>query len=131
MYMNSEQKSSLKEQLLQLEKQLLQPEIRTSTEALADLLADDFFEFGSSGKVLYKDGSIREEGLSPVKMTLSGFDIHPLSADIVLTTYHICNEVTTQHSLRSSIWKRKDGKWKMHFHQGTKTTPAQNKEVLD
>ena len=39
----------LKEQLLQLEEKLLLPEIRTSREELTNLLASDFFEFGSSG----------------------------------------------------------------------------------
>ena len=59
--------------------------------------------------------------LGEVRMTLSDFEIHPLSEEIVLTTYRICNELNEQHSLRSSIWKIVDGDWKMHFHQGTKT----------
>ena len=113
--------SSLKEQLLQLEEQLLKPEIRTSKDKLSKLLADTFFEFGSSGKVLYKDEDISEMTLGEVRMTLSEFEVHPLSEEIVLTTYRIYNEVNEQHSLRSSIWKIVDGDWKMHFHQGTKT----------
>ena len=112
--------SSLKEQLLQLEEKLLKPEIRKSKDELSKLLADTFFEFGSSGKVLYKDEDIGEMTLGEVRMTLSDFEIHPLSEEIVLTTYRIFNEVNEQHSLRSSIWKIVDGNWKMHFHQGTK-----------
>jgi hypothetical protein len=117
-----EYRTSLREQLLQLEEKLLKTEIRTSKEELSHILADAFFEFGSSGKVLYKDESIGEEGLSVVQMKLSDFDIHPLSEEIVLTTYRIYNEVNKEHSLRSSIWKLIDGSWKMHFHQGTKTS---------
>ena len=113
--------SSLKEQLLQLEEKLLKLEIRKSNDELSKLLADTFFEFGSSGKVLYKDEDISEMTLGEVRMTLSDFEIHPLSEEIVLTTYRIYNEVNEQHSLRSSIWKIVDGAWKMHFHQGTKT----------
>jgi hypothetical protein len=41
-----------KEQLYQLEQRLLQPEVRRSKDDLAILLADDFVEFGSSGRVL-------------------------------------------------------------------------------
>ncbi|MEH6942217.1 DUF4440 domain-containing protein [Bacillus sp. JJ722] len=115
-------KSSLKQQLLHLEEKLLKPEIRTSKDELANILADDFFEFGSSGKVLYKDESIDEVSLSIVQMKLSDFEIHPLSEEIVLSTYRIYNEINQQHSLRSSIWKFIDGRWKMCFHQGTKTT---------
>ena len=113
--------SSLKEQLLQLEEKLLKLEIRKSNDELSKLLADTFFEFGSSGKVLYKDEDISEMTLGEVRMTLSDFEIHPLSEEIILTTYRIYNEVNEQHSLRSSIWKIVAGAWKMHFHQGTKT----------
>lgn len=116
-------KSSLKEHLLQMEEMLLKPEIRTSKEELTNLLADDFFEIGSSGKVLYQNESISEEGIGAVRMKLSNFDIHPLSDEIVLTTYRIYNEVNKKHSLRSSIWKLTEGSWKMHFHQGTITGP--------
>ena len=110
----------LKQHLLQLEEKLLQPEIRASKEELTNLLSDTFFEFGSSGKVLYKDENIGEMTLGEVRMQLSDFEIHPLSDEIILTTYQIYNELNKQHSLRSSIWKLNDGRWKMHFHQGTK-----------
>lgn len=56
-------------------------------------------------------------------MKVSDFEIHPLSEEIVLATFRTYNEGNKQHSLRSSIWKLIDGKWKMHFHQGTPTTP--------
>ncbi|WP_243290461.1 DUF4440 domain-containing protein [Bacillus sp. FJAT-47783] len=113
--------NELKEKLLELEEKLLKPEIRASRNELKQLLADNFFEFGSSGRVLYKNEDIREEGIGVVKMTLSDFEIHPLSDEIVLTTYRIFNEVNKQHTLRSSIWKSINGKWRMVFHQGTKT----------
>ncbi|MDO7485773.1 DUF4440 domain-containing protein [Peribacillus frigoritolerans] len=105
-----ESESSLKEHLHQLEEKLLKPEIRTSQKELNNLLADNFFEFGSSGKVLYKDEGISEKGIGEVKMTLSDFEIHPLSEEIMLTIYRIFNEVKKQHSLRSSIWKFRDGR---------------------
>ncbi|MFF2876175.1 DUF4440 domain-containing protein [Gottfriedia sp. NPDC057991] len=110
---------SLKEHLCMLEERLLKPEIRTSQVELKKLLANEFFEFGSSGRVLYKDQL--ENGIGTVKMTLSDFEIHPLSDEITLVTYRIFNEVKKQDSLRSSIWKFKDGQWKMYFHQGTPT----------
>jgi hypothetical protein len=114
----------LKEQLLELEEKLLKPEIRASRNELTKLLSDNFVEFGSSGKVLYKNEEISEEGIGVVKMTLSDFEIHPLSDEIVLTTYRIFNEVNKQHTLRSSIWKSNNGSWQMVFHQGTKTNSS-------
>lgn len=112
---------NLKEHLRQLEEKLLKPEVRSSRAELEKLLAEEFFEFGSSGKVLYKDEEIAEEGIGVVKMKMSEFEIHTLSDEIVLATYRIFNETSQQHSLRSSTWKKNVDGWKMVFHQGTKT----------
>ncbi|WP_397538339.1 DUF4440 domain-containing protein [Rummeliibacillus pycnus] len=113
---------SLKEHILQLEEKLLKPEIRSSQTELSNLLSENFFEFGSSGKILYKNEGISQDGIAVVKMTLSNFEIHPLSEEIVLATYRIYNVESKQHSIRSSIWKLSEGRWKMVFHQGTKTS---------
>ena len=110
----------LKEHLQQLEQDLLKTEIRQSKERLSEYLSPSFFEIGSSGKTLYKERGIATEGLRVVKMGLSNFEIYPLSENIVLATYKIFDEISKQTSLRSSIWKRENGKWKMQFHQGTK-----------
>lgn len=111
----------LKECIKKLEEKLLTPEVRSSRTELKKLLADEFFEFGSSGRVLYQDEDFEEGGIGIIKVTLSDFDIHPLSENIVLATYRTFNELTNQHALRSSIWKLNEGVWKMVFHQGTKT----------
>ncbi|OMP68702.1 nuclear transport factor 2 family protein [Domibacillus epiphyticus] len=120
-----ESQLSLKKHLLHLEQKLLKPEIRTSRQELTKLLADEFFEFGSSGHIWYRKDGISEEGIGVVKMTLYDFDIHQLSSDSVLATYRTFNEETMQHTLRSSIWKFKDERWQMFFHQGTKTKDRQ------
>ncbi|MBT2679343.1 DUF4440 domain-containing protein [Bacillus sp. ISL-35] len=114
---------NLKNHLQELEEKLLTPEVRSSKTELKKLLADEFFEFGSSGRVLYKDEDF-EGGIGVIKVKLSNFEIHPLSDEIVLATYRTFNEQTKQYALRSSIWKLNEGKWKMVFHQGTKTGPS-------
>ena len=54
----------------ELEERLLQPDVRSSAEEIAKLLADEFIEFGSSGRVFNKDHVIealrdeQPEGLS-------------------------------------------------------------------
>lgn len=105
--------------ICELEEKLLNTEVRTSPDELSRLLADDFFEFGSSGKVWHKRDLMGEEGAGEVRMTLSGFELHPLSGEAVLATYRIMNEETGGETLRSSIWKFRDGRWQMFFHQGT------------
>lgn len=54
-------------------------------------------------------------------MTLSNFEINPLSENVVLATYRVYDRTREHHTLRSSIWKLIDGKWQMFFHQGTIT----------
>lgn len=112
---------NLKQHLFKLETNLLNPEIRQSANELNKFLADDFFEFGSSGNIWYKSDSVNGRGISIRKMTLSNFEIHPLSSESVLTTYRVNDETRKQLTLRSSIWKKLDGDWKMYFHQGTIT----------
>ncbi|MFB6467839.1 DUF4440 domain-containing protein [Cytobacillus sp. Hz8] len=114
--------TELKLQLLKLEQALLSPEIRTSPQKLEQFLADDFFEFGSSGTIWYKKDSVEGGGLTVRKMTLTDFSIYPLSEDVVFTTYRIQDETRNRETLRSSIWKWKDGRWQMFFHQGTITS---------
>lgn len=113
--------TNLKTHLKELEENHLKPEIRTSSEALDRLLADDFFEFGSSGVVIYKKDCVGDDGIGIREMSLHDFEIHPLSSEVVLTTYRIRDETRKKNSLRSSIWKYIDGRWQMFFHQGTVT----------
>lgn len=111
-----------------LETSLHRPELRTSPQQVADLLADDFMEFGKSGRVYNKRGTIDAlagEG-SPTSSALievADFSVKRLSSDVVLVTYRsIRSPAKAQKSnevLRSSIWKLNADRWQMCFHQGT------------
>ena len=120
--------NGLEAELLALERALLDPEVRRSPERVDALLADEFVEFASSG-VAYDKRRILEvlqdEALAddPVTRSLAHFEAVPLGEDVALTRYRLlrrrsANEEPTQ-SLRSSIWRRRDGRWQMAFHQGT------------
>jgi aminoglycoside 6'-N-acetyltransferase len=100
-----------------LEQSLLDPCVRQSTGQLNKLIADDFLEFGSSGKVYNKQDCIKPDETSR-KFAVSEFKIKELSKDVTLATYKTTEDGIA--ALRSSIWKRYDGEWKMIFHQGTK-----------
>jgi hypothetical protein len=115
--------------LRNLEEQLLQPETRRSAAKTSDLLADDFVEFGSSGRIFDKSkiiDALRQERQSySVQPYITDFSVRWLCTDTVLATYRlvVCDSAKTmeRHTLRSSIWKSVDGKWQMIFHQGTPT----------
>ncbi len=118
--------SSLYEQIYDLEDRLLQPEIRGSREEISMLLADDFVEFGVSGRTFDKLQVVEELPHSPaVPVIIKDFQVKVLSPDVVLVTYRAVktNEFREEmrNSLRSSIWKFLDGRWQMVFHQGTRT----------
>jgi hypothetical protein len=103
-----------------LEEQLLQPELRTSPERLAALLADEFIEIGSSGRVYNKQQIIdllRHEGGQGSPPTLRDFSARRLAAEVILVIYSIVESQT----IRSSVWKLIDGRWQMVFHQGTRS----------
>ena len=112
-------------QLRHLEKLLLQQEVRASRERLAALLADDFVEFGSSGKVFDKRKVIAALTKEPsAKMYLSKFALTMLADNIALVTYRAIHRAARGRrpvqSLRSSIWRLREGDWQMVFHQGTR-----------
>lgn len=108
----------------ELEEQLLNQEMRRLPEQLELLISDDFMEFGSSGRIYNKmeviDAMLTE---SPRLISTVDFNVTELSQEIVLVTYCAAvsdiSTATTTYSRRSSIWKNKDGNWKIVFHQGT------------
>ena len=111
-------------QLRKLEEDLLQPEIRKDREAVAALLADDFCEFGSSGKVFSKPEIIQAlQTEESSQISIADFRVQSLTSGIALVTYRAVEqgeagrEIRT--SLRSSVWVMRDEEWQMLFHQGT------------
>lgn len=122
--------NSLEEQIRQLEERLVNPAVRKSEMELNDLLADEFVEVGSSGKIYDKRQTIQtllEE--SGFRAMMTNFKILVLSADCVLLSYRAAislntDETKTVFSLRSSIWKRNGDQWQIIFHQGTPSNPC-------
>jgi hypothetical protein len=120
---------ALSEHLRKLEESMAKPEIRRSPEELARLLADDFREFGGSGRVFDKGQIIDAlKNQPPVQLWLDEFQVKCLAPDVALVTYRgncrfpESDKVT--HSLRSSIWRNRDGRWEVVFHQGTPSGQA-------
>lgn len=114
------------EQLRALEEELLRPEVRRSGDRTAALLADEFVEFGSSGRVISKHDAI--EGMAkeaPARWAVSHFKAVPLDQGVMLVTYRATRQDIAGgppvESLRSSVWKVIGGRWQIVFHQGTRS----------
>lgn len=110
--------ANLKEHLKELEESHIRIEVRRSREKLDKILADDFFEIGSSGYMFDKKECL-ESGVVVTEMSLHNYEIYPLAPDVVLSTYFIADKTRNRNTLRSSIWKLIDGRWQLYFHQGT------------
>lgn len=106
--------------LRQLEESLLQPDVRKS-RTLVDLLADEFIEFGSSGRVYTKADLVAAlQAEAPSEQTTSDLHVVRLGPDAALLTYRIDHHREPPvHTLRSSVWQRTGGQWRMVFHQAT------------
>lgn len=111
-----------------LETSLHRPDTRMSPQQVSDLLADEFFEFGKSGRVYNKQitvDALASEGSSGTTIVpqVADFSVTSLSSDVVLVTYRsirVADETSKSfETLRSSIWKLSSGRWQMVFHQGT------------
>ncbi|WP_202412401.1 DUF4440 domain-containing protein [Halobacillus litoralis] len=111
---------SLKKELKNMENQHLLLSTRESTERLDHILADDFWEIGSSG-MPYDKKFCLDQGVVLSEMTLHHYEIQSLSEDTVLATYYLEDPTRKRNTLRSSIWKMIAGRWQLYFHQGTVT----------
>jgi hypothetical protein len=107
------------------EEALLDPAVRQDHAHVEQLLAEDFLEFGSSGRVWTRDQIIRllaDETHMPVQM--EDFVCTMLAPEVALITYRAvrtdANSGDQSSSLRSSIWTKKNGTWRVRFHQGTR-----------
>lgn len=110
-------------ELRQLEEELFNTNTRKSGR-VEELLAVNFVEFGSSGQVYDKDqivSALKTE--TPSKITGHEFQVTRLAPDTALLTYRACHHaVPAIYSLRSSVWQRVNRRWRIVFHQATRST---------
>lgn len=91
-----------------LEESHLRPELRASPEALSAILAEDFLEFGSSGRVWDRQTILEDvPGEAPFRWSIEDFVVRLLAPGVALTTYRLSvgpvegTEMRT--TLRSSV----------------------------
>ena len=108
--------------LFELEQRLAQAGQKLSAEDASSLIAEDFLEFGASGKVWTKAEIITAMSQwNPIERIVEDFRVRELSASVCLITYKVIrtNRQTSLFSLRSSVWRNNGKTWQIVFHQGT------------
>ena len=115
-----------KKTLIFAKEQEIQQFDQLSETAIDQLLADEFIEFGVSGRVYTKAFILAQKGaLQPPKIQMLDFDIKELAPNIILATYQAnrleANNEISQSSRRSSLWRQEGQTWRLVFHQGTLT----------
>lgn len=111
-------------QLRGLEELLLSSQSRKSMELISSLLDDSFVEFGSSGQVYNRMQTMSAIKDDPTaEWHIKGYRVTFLSSNIALATFRTVKADKENNnkveSLRSSIWRKTNSKWKLVFHQGT------------
>lgn len=109
-------------ELIAAEQAMLDAQRRDDIDAVAEHLAADFEEFGSSGR-RYDRASVllALRGSQLESACATDFHVRALDAAHALVTFRVSlrRDGRERHSLRSSLWRNEDGAWRIVFHQGT------------
>ena len=120
----------LVQELKSLEEMLLRPEVRRSREQMDAVLAADFVEYGSSGRIYDKAAILETAGKSfDGQLSLEGFSAKTLAPTVALVNYRSVlrrADGSESRTNRSSVWLHTGKDWKLVFHQGTPANPVQS-----
>lgn len=111
--------------IIRLEKELHSSLTRANYARLNELIADDFYEFGSSGNVWTKNDILTRlpsENKNAPQIESRNFSLREISSDTIFLTYisfRMIDGREERTALRSSLWKKNGTRWQMFFHQGT------------
>ena len=108
------------------EEALLDSAVRRQPDFVLALLAEDFVEFGASGKTWNRQQIVDllavEEFIQPA---MENFECRLIADGVALATYKaVRTDPGTGDlsvSLRSSLWTMESAGWQLRFHQGTPT----------
>ncbi|WP_374010281.1 RNase H family protein [Leifsonia sp. LS-T14] len=107
------------EVVARLERELLEPSIRSDASRLAELLHPSFEEIGRSGRLWGRDALVSElavEDDAPAA-GIEVLGVDRVAGDALLLTARTMD--ARGATLRSSLWVRSSGRWRLRFHQGT------------
>ncbi|MGA2648932.1 MAG: nuclear transport factor 2 family protein [Terracidiphilus sp.] len=129
MNLNTDSFEELCAHLRASENALLDLSVRRDRERVSELLAEDFLEFGSSGRVWTREQILEimetEDFQPPV---MEDFKCALIAEGFALATYRtVRTDPRTGEraaTLRSSLWTKESGAWRVRFHQGTRTNES-------
>lgn len=107
--------------IVNAERQLLDPAVRSDRAVLESLLDPDFTEIGQSGRLWTRDAVLADltatdqTGYSTAELTEA--HVLELAETLYLLTCRV--RVGDRQSRRSSIWRLRDGQPRLVFNQGT------------
>ena len=105
------------EQVIALERALLQDDTRSDPAAVAALLHPQWSEIGRSGRLWTREEMLDEIGPLAEEVGLDVMTCMPAGPDTMLLLWRAVRD--TETTLRSSLWVRTAGHWQQLFHQGT------------
>ncbi|WP_138444591.1 ribonuclease HI family protein [Sinomonas susongensis] len=106
------------EAVVELEQELLDPETRSDFGQLAYLLHPEYREIGQSGRLWVRDEVVDALVQDPeLSVSFELVEASALSPDLIQVLYRTASAEGS--ALRSSLWQRADGRWRLRFHQGT------------
>jgi len=106
------------EVVARLERELLDPAVRSDSSRVAGLLHPDFAEIGRSGRLWGRDDTL--QALSSEESEVVELEV--LATDVVADGVILLTARTSDArggTLRSSLWQRSGDRWRLRFHQGT------------
>jgi ribonuclease HI len=104
--------------VVRLERELLDPAVRSDAARVAELLHPDFEEIGRSGRLWGRDETVQalaDEDAIAIELDVLGTE--GIADGVILLTARTSD--ARGGSLRSSLWQRVGGRWRLRFHQGT------------
>ena len=115
--------TNLEALLLSLERALARRDGNGIPGGLGELLDDEFVELGASGRRWDRAATIAQlDASAPMDVAITHFRVAVLRDDVALATYRSDASgmgVPSRPAWRSSVWVRRDGRWRLRFHQGT------------
>ena len=111
-----------REALRELEEELWREETRFDQHRMREVIAEDFLEFGRSGRIYRREDTlaIARQPIDAM-IPLPDFEARLLTPDVAQVTYNsaVTYDGVVYHARRSSIWSRAGTGWQLRFHQGT------------
>lgn len=84
-----------------------------------NILDENFLEITSRGKIKVFTDYISADSFENLHFEILDYEAIKIDENTVLSIYTLKNTKTGVETLRSNLWKKIDGTWKMIFHQGT------------